>query len=134
MLGRFIIMKGFIYGQTQYNLLNSAVRLTDYVKMAKDNSFDFLTITDKTLYGAYKFYLECKKNNIKPIIGIEYSYDINNISSNVLLYAKNNNGYKNLIKISTLIKTDKNVLFDEILKYEDIFFIYVFNNSYLEAY
>ena len=126
-------MKGFIYGQTQYNLLNSAVRLTDYVKMAKDNSFDFLTITDKTLYGAYKFYLECKKNNIKPIIGIEYSYDINNISSSVLLYAKNNNGYKNLIKISTLIKTDNNVLIDDVLKYKDIYFIYVYNNSYLEA-
>ena len=108
MLGRSIIMKGFIYGQTQYNLLNSAVRLNDYIKMAKNNSFDFLTITDKTLYGAYKFYLECKNNNIKPIIGIEYSYEINNIKSRVLLYAKNNNGYKNIIKISTLLKTDNN--------------------------
>ena len=126
-------MKGFIYGQTQYNLLNSAVRLNDYVKMAKDNSFDFLTITDKTLYGAYKFYLECKKNNIKPIIGIEYTYQINNINSRVLLYAKNNNGYKNLIKISTLIKTENNLLIDDILKCEDIYFIYVLNNSYLEA-
>ncbi len=126
-------MKGFIYGQTQYNLLNSAVRLNDYIKMAKNNSFDFLTITDKTLYGAYKFYLECKNNNIKPIIGIEYSYEINNIKSRVLLYAKNNNGYKNIIKISTLLKTDNNVLIDDVLSYDDIFFVYVLNNSYLEA-
>ena len=42
-------MRGFIYGQTEYNLLNSAVRLKDYIKLAKDNSFDFLTIISSLL-------------------------------------------------------------------------------------
>ena len=55
-------MKGFIYGQTEYNLLSSAIRLTDYIKYAKDNSFDFLTLTDTNLYASYKFYILC---NIK---------------------------------------------------------------------
>ena len=63
-------MKGFIYGQTEYNLLTSANRLEDYIKLAKDSSFDFLTITDNNLFASYKFYKECIKNNIKPIIGI----------------------------------------------------------------
>ena len=125
-------MKGFIYGQTQYNLLNSAVRLNEYIQMAKDNSFDFLTITDKNLYAAYKFYIECKKNNIKPIIGLEYTHFINNFSTRVLLYAKNNNGYKNLMKISTLLKTNDNPDSNKILNKEDIYYIFVLNDSYIE--
>ena len=127
------IMKGFIYGQTEYNLLKSAVRLEDYIKLAKENSFDFLTITDNNLYASYKFYKECNKNNIKPIIGIEYEYVINNIKSKLLLYAANNTGYKNIMKISTLLKTDNELNIDDILKYDGIKFVYVYDNSYLEA-
>jgi len=126
-------MKGFIYGQTQYNLLKSAVRLKDYIKLAKDNSFDFLTITDNNLFASYKFYTECKKNNIKPIIGLEYSYNTYNYNSTFLLYAKNNNGYKNLIKASTLIRTEENIDNNMILSFTDIIYIYAFNDSYLEA-
>ena len=126
-------MKGFIYGQTEYNLLKSAVRLEDYIKMAKDNSFDFLTITDNNLYASYKFYKECNKNNIKPIIGIEYEYSINNIKSRLLLYAGNNEGYKNIMKISTLLKTTNEVELDSILGQPGIKYVYVYDNSYLEA-
>ena len=67
-------MKGFLYGQTEYNLLNNSIHLNDYISMAKNNEFTFLSITDKNLYGSYKFYIECKKNNIKPIIGLELRY------------------------------------------------------------
>ncbi len=126
-------MKGFIYGQTQYNLLSSAIRLKDYIKLAKEQSFDFLTITDKNLFASYKFYQDCIKNQIKPIIGIEYEYSVNNIKSKVLLYAKNNDGYKNLIKASTLLRTSDEVDKDTILSYDNIKYIYVFNDSYLEA-
>ena len=126
-------MKGFIYGQTEYNLLSSAIRLTDYVKYAKDNSFDFLTLTDKSLYASYKFYNLCKKNNIKPIIGIEYEYKVDNFKSKVLMYANNDNGYKNLMKISTIINTNPDIDYNELFKYSDISYIFVLDDSYLEA-
>ena len=126
-------MKGFIYGQTEYNLLSSANRLEDYIKLAKDSSFDFLTITDNNLFASYKFYKECIKNNIKPIIGIEYSFNIDNFKSKVLMYAKNNNGYKNLMKISTSIRTESEINNDLLFNYEDIIYIYVFNDSYIDV-
>ncbi len=126
-------MKGFIYGQTEYNLLSSANRLEDYIKLAKDSSFDFLTITDNNLFASYKFYKECIKNNIKPIIGIEYEFNIDNFKSKVLMYAKNNNGYKNLMKISTSIRTESEINNDLLFNYEDIIYIYVFNDSYIDV-
>ncbi len=126
-------MRGFIYGQTEYNLLNSAVRLKDYIKLAKDNSFDFLTITDNNLFAAYKFYTECKKNNIKPIIGLEYTYYVDNFKSKVLMYAKNNDGYKELIKASTIIRTEEEIDNNILFGYKNILYVFVFNDSYIEA-
>jgi len=81
-------MKGFLYGQSEYNILSSCNRLDEYVNKAIENNFDFLSITDKNMFGAYKFYNLCKLNNIKPVIGIEYNFNFgDNKNSKVLLYA-----------------------------------------------
>mgnify|MGYP003316878295 CR=1 FL=1 len=101
-------MKGFLYGQTEYNLLNNSIHLNDYINYALESSFTFLSITDKNLHGSYKFYIECVKNNIKPIIGLELRYkDDDNYESVILAYAKNNIGYKNLLKLSTYKNTNE---------------------------
>ena len=128
-----IVMKGFLYGQTEYNMLNNSIHLSDYINQAKSFSFDFLSITDPNLYGNYKFYTQCQKQNIKPIIGLEYAYrtEDQNIS-HALLYAKNNNGYRNLLKISTRVKLEQLDDLDEIMQYDDLAIIFVFNNSFLE--
>ena len=88
--------------KTEYSLLDSLIKVKDLVKYALDNNLKALTITDNNLYGVYEFYLECTKNNIKPIIGLEV--EINDLK--IILYAKNNEGYKNLIKIN---KNEKNI-------------------------
>ena len=126
-------MKGFIYGQTEYNMLSSCNRLDDYISMAKAASFDFLTITDSNLYGNYKFYTKCIANNIKPVIGLEYTFiEDDSYESKVLLYAKNNLGYKELLKITTLVNTIGIKDLNDIINYKNIYYIYVFNDSYLE--
>ena len=129
-------MKGFLYGQTEYNILSSCNRLEEYVKYAKDNHFDYLSITDKSMYGAFKFYNLCIDNNIKPIIGIEYTYEYKTIySGKVLLYAKDNKGYQNLVKISTLKDTKNITLLDDLNEYKNgILFIFVFNSSPIETF
>lgn len=126
-------MKGFLYGQTEYNMLKNANRLDDYVNMALKHSFDFLTITDSNLYGNYKFYKKCIDAKIKPILGLEFSYktEDQNISK-ALLYAKNNNGYKELLKISTLVKTEGLDDVEALKGYENISIIFVFNDSFYE--
>lgn len=88
--------------KTEYSLLDSLIKVKDLVKYALDNNLKALTITDNNLYGVYEFYLECIKNNIKPIIGLEV--EINDLK--IVLYAKSNEGYKNLIKIN---KNEKSI-------------------------
>ena len=84
--------------KTSYSILESLNNISELVSKARDLGYTSLSITDSNnLFGVIEFYLECKKYNIKPIIGIEI--DINN--SKVLLYAINNIGYKQLIKLST---------------------------------
>lgn len=127
-------MKGFLYGQTEYNMLENTNRLDDYISMAIANSFDFLTITDTNLYGNYKFYKKCIKENIKPIIGLEFSYKTEDQNySKVIFYAKNNNGYKNLLKISSEAQINGLDDLDKALEFtDDLFTIFIFNDSFLE--
>ena len=95
-------MIGFVYGQTEYAILENAIHLDDYINHAVANEFSFLTITDPNLHGHYKFYKKCRDNNIKPIIGLEVKIESNcNRKNCILLYAKNKIGYRNLLQIST---------------------------------
>ena len=64
-------MIGFVYGQTEYSILENAIHLDDYINHGVSNEFSFLTITDPNMHGHYKFYKKCKANNIKPVIGLE---------------------------------------------------------------
>ena len=83
--------------KTNNYLLHSMIKIKDLVSTAVQNNIKALTITDNNMYGAIEFYKECVKNNIKPIIGLEIS-----IPEKIILYAENYNGYKNLIKITSL--------------------------------
>ena len=86
--------------KTSYSLLNSLNEIKKLVSYAKTLGYTSLAITDtNNMFGVIEFYQECKKNNIKPIIGIELTIE----NKKILLYAINNKGYKNLIKLSTII-------------------------------
>jgi len=100
-----------LYVKTEYSLLHSLIRINDYIKFALDNNLKALTICDDNLSGVMEFYKECKKNNIKPVIGLCIRVE----NQELVLYAKNNDGYKNLLKLSTLAsdnKLDLNVIND----------------------
>ena len=69
-----------------------------------------LALTDSgNLYGAIEFYKECKKQNIKPIIGVDFyvalrtrgdkEARIDNERTRLILLAENEAGYKNLLKL-----------------------------------
>ena len=81
--------------------------MPDLISFLCDNKINACGICDENLYGVLDFYFSCKKNNIKPIIGL--SIKLNNLE--VCLYAINYEGYKNLLKIHTLKeKNELNVL------------------------
>lgn len=101
--------------KTSYSLLTSLNNIKKLIATAKSLGYTSLAITDtNNMFGVPEFYFECKNNNIKPIIGIEISMD----DTNFLLYAINNNGYKNLIKLSTIISS-RNLTIEDLQKYKD---------------
>ena len=97
--------------KTCNTLLTSMIKIDDLIKTAKENNIQALTITDSNMYGTLDFYIACKKNNIKPIIGLEIS-----LPEKIILYAMNYNGYKNLIKITT-IKSETTLTLDILNNY-----------------
>ncbi len=100
-----------LHVHTQYSLLDGASRIPDLVKRAKELNQPALAITDHgVLYGVIDFYRACKKEGIKPIIGIEAyitkgKYNETDMRSrdyaHLILLAKNNTGYQNLMLLSS---------------------------------
>jgi len=93
-------------------LLSSMIKIPELVKIAKQNGINTLSIADNNMYGAIDFYKACVNNGIKPIIGLEVVID----GLKIVLYAMNYEGYKNLIKLSTMI-SEKELNLDDIAKY-----------------
>ena len=127
-------MKGFLYGQTEYNLSNNTIHVDDFFSYAKENNHDFISLTDPNLYYSYKFYNKALQLGMKPIIGFEYEYiSLNQKYSSLLIYAKNKDGFKNLLKISSKKATQNIEALEDVLSYDNLIFIFVYNNSYLET-
>ena len=83
--------------KTEYTLLNSMIRMEDLINFAIIHHLTSLAIADNNMCGAMEFYKACVSHQIKPIIGLDVIIE----SFHILLYAKNNKGYHNLLKIST---------------------------------
>lgn len=84
--------------KTENSILSSLIKIDELIDFALKNGIKSLTITDNKMYGAYYFYKKCKESGINPIIGL----DINVEGYNIILYCKNYNGYKNLLKLVSL--------------------------------
>ena len=85
---------------------DSVLRIEEYVERGKEYGLDALAITDHgSLSAMYAFADECKKQGIKPVIGMEaYTCDDNTKQESrerghLVLLAKNNTGLKNLMSI-----------------------------------
>ncbi|PLT31172.1 DNA polymerase III subunit alpha [Peribacillus deserti] len=96
-----------LHVQSAYSLLSGTASVKDLVAGAKAKNYEALALTDRNaMYGVIDFYKECLKQKIKPIIGLtaDILHDDTGAFPLVLL-AKNNKGYQNLLKISSAIKT-----------------------------
>ena len=104
-----------LYVKTSYSMLSSLIKIEELVMMAKKLGYKGLAITDEgNMFGVMEFYNCCKKYDIKPIVGMEITYN----DKKFLLYAKNIEGYKCLIKLATIISDDK-LSIDDVKKYSN---------------
>ena len=100
--------------KTDYSLLGSLIKIKDLMKFAVDNHFDSLGILDDNLNSSHIFLNECKKNNIKGIVGLDYLVE----DKHIYLYPINNVGLKvlfNLINDSI----DNNIKVNDLKKYNE---------------
>ncbi|MDQ0270101.1 DNA polymerase III subunit alpha [Cytobacillus purgationiresistens] len=92
-----------------YSLLTSTAKVDQLVATAKQKGFLSLALTDRNvMYGAAVFYKECVKQGIKPILGLTVdvlSEHDDNAAYPLVLLAKNNEGYLNLLKMTSAFQT-----------------------------
>ncbi len=106
-----------LHNHTHYSLLDGLTKVPKLIKRVKELGMKAVAITDHgTLSGAIEFYKAANDAGIKPIIGIEHYIatrghqdrdsrkDKNNFHLTVL--AMNNQGYENLMRLSTIAHLD----------------------------
>jgi len=102
-----------LHTHSHYSLLNALPKIPDLVKKAKSDEMEALALTDDgNMYGAIEFYKTCKKNDIKPILGVDFyvatrtrhdkQSGLDNRRSRLIMLAKNEQGYKNLIRLTSI--------------------------------
>ncbi len=110
-----------LFTRSAYTFFNSLLKIDDIINLSLGNGFSNAFLVDKNImYGAAEFYNKCLNNNIKPIIGLEIALE----NQNKILIAKNYEGYKFLIKISSAIQLEKEfeiendniIILDKIIK------------------
>src|SRR3989338_4504888 len=102
-----------LHVHSHYSLLDGLTKIDELIQKAKDEGSSSLAITDHgVMYGAIEFYQKCKKAGLKPIIGVEAylapgsrldkSVKSDERNYHLVLLAKNETGYKNLIKLTSI--------------------------------
>jgi len=102
-----------LHVHTQYSLLDGTIRLDDLFQKAKEYQMPAVAMTDHgNLYGTIDFYKHAYRYGIKPIIGCEMyvapksrfdknGYGIGETAHHLIVLARNMQGYRNLMKLST---------------------------------
>jgi DNA polymerase-3 subunit alpha len=101
-----------LHVHSEYSLLDGLGRTDHLAKEAARLGQPALALTDHgVMHGAIEFFRNCKKQNVKPIIGVEAYLTPHgrtmrdrdphkdNVRHHLLLLAQNMTGYKNLLKI-----------------------------------
>lgn len=91
---------------TEFSIIDGSARIEQTVEAAQSNLQAALAITDlNNLFGAIKFYNECRSRGVKPIIGadvyIQHDPARSVLGQRLLLLVQNNQGYLNLCQLLT---------------------------------
>ncbi len=95
---------GLINLHSHFSLLRGLMKVKPMVESAKEKGYTSLALVDNSnLYGAIEFYKTCKEFGIKPMIGVTlFINQETDTNARIILLAKNNEGYKNLLQLITL--------------------------------
>jgi len=106
-----------LHVHSYYSLLDGLMKISDLVGRAKEEGMNAIALTDHgVMYGAIEFYKECKKQGVKPIIGMEgyiaarglhlKKSKLDEKRNHITLLARTLEGYRNLMRISSIAHID----------------------------
>ncbi|EEX48204.1 MULTISPECIES: DNA polymerase III subunit alpha [Jonquetella] len=102
-----------LHVHTEYSLLDGAIRCGDLAARTAQWHQPAVAMTDHgVMYGAVEFFQACKSAGVKPIIGCEMYVAPEGIQSrekrshHLILLAKDDEGYHNLVKLVSIANTD----------------------------
>ncbi len=106
-----------LHVHSHFSLLDGLSQIEPLLERAKELNFEALALTDHgVMYGAIEFYNKARELGVKPIIGFEAYVAIRNITDkqakidddyyHLTLIAKDYEGYKNLIQLTTIAHLD----------------------------
>ncbi len=108
-----------LHNHSEYSLLDGACKLSELIHRTKELGMSAVALTDHgALFGAMEFYFAARKADVKPIIGCEAyicsdrrdksspSGRWGDYANHLLLLAKNETGYRNLVKLSSIGYTE----------------------------
>lgn len=97
---------------TEYSLLDGAIRIKDLLAFCKENNMPAVAVTDHgVMYGDMELYELARDSGVKPLMGCEFYVHDGDISEHnkdnnpcyhLVLIAKNNTGYANIIKLTSI--------------------------------
>ena len=98
----------------------SLIDIDKALEKAKEMGYKTVGLADyNRMHGVIKFYQKCLSLGIKPVIGLELTVKLDSTQEqNIILYARDNIGYGNLIKISSsLLVNQEFFLLEDLKKY-----------------
>lgn len=90
---------------TSADMLKSTIQLEQLIQKLKQNNAGAAAITNSRLYGLLPFWHALHAQQIKAVLGLTVNVQLETGIVSLVLYAKDNNGYENLLKISSSIET-----------------------------
>ena len=99
---------GPLYARSEFSLLQSTLRVDQYVRQLKNYGYTYGALVDhNVLFGAKKFNACCQKAGIKPLFGIEFEINTGLNDASFVALAMDNTGYLELIALSSAVNERK---------------------------
>lgn len=119
--------------RSAYSLLNGTMSIQRLVNQAKKLGYKSIALSDvNSMYGVMEFVFACKKAEIKPIVGLEIKVSFNDYQFPLLCLAKNDNGYKALLSLSSLMNTGFNSIpLIDLKEHQDDVFMLLYSDESL---
>ena len=106
---------------TQYSICEGAIKIDDLQNFSKSNKIQSLTLCDTSnLCGALEFAEKISKVGTQPIIGTQINFKYGNTIGLLPLFSLNKEGYKRIIKLSSLSYLENDELSDPHLDFEEL--------------